>query len=194
MGAFLSACEQRSVKAERQIKAIKKARFMAKLLGQEFEGLVSSVTKFGVFVILRQFDVDGLVRLESLPGDRFEFDEENMRLVGRRSGHVIAVGDLMQIQVAAADTEEGRIDFVPAGTESPSQALARPTAGSRERVQKPALKGPRKKDFRTMFMERKEKKENRGLHFKKKDKPSSKRSPSKGNSKRLRKKRFSSGR
>lgn len=192
VGAFLSACEQRSVKAERQIKAIKKARFMSKLLGQEFQGLVSSVTRFGLFVILRQFDVDGLVRLESLPGDRFEFDEENMRLVGRSSGHVIAVGDLMQIQVAAADTEEGRIDFLPAGAD-PSQAVGR-RVGGQDRGRGQQQKGPKKKDFRTLFLEKASKKENRGLHFKKKDQSSSKRRPAKGNSKRLRKKRFSSGR
>lgn len=113
-GSFLSACEQRSVKAERQIKTIKKARFMARHLGEEFDGLITSVTRFGVFVLLRQFDVDGLVRLENLPGDRFEFDEQNMRLVGQRSGRVIALGDPMRVLVAAADQEDGRIDFMPA--------------------------------------------------------------------------------
>ncbi len=52
-GTMLSACEQRSVKAERQIQAIKKARFMVQFVGQEFEGMISSVTKFGAFVLLR---------------------------------------------------------------------------------------------------------------------------------------------
>ncbi|MGZ2912860.1 hypothetical protein AAER01_30595, partial [Pseudomonas aeruginosa] len=58
-GQVLSACEQRSVKAERQIRSVKKARFMAHRLGEEFDGVISSVTKFGIFVLLRQFDVDG---------------------------------------------------------------------------------------------------------------------------------------
>jgi ribonuclease R len=164
-GMFLSACEQRSVKAERQIKSIKKARFMSKHLGQEFEGLISSVTRFGVFVILRQFDVDGLVRLESLPGDRFEFDEKNMRLVGRRSGRVIAIGDLMKVQVAAADTEEGRIDFLPAGVEL--QVPAKPKSLS---------------EVLRVHSEQK------------KNKPPQKRGKGKSHSERLRKKRFSSGR
>jgi ribonuclease R len=73
-GSFLSSCEQRSVKAERQINAIKKARFMSQYLGEEFDGAVSSVTKFGMFVILRQFDIDGLIRLDDLPGGPFEYD------------------------------------------------------------------------------------------------------------------------
>jgi ribonuclease R len=112
-GTFLSACEQRSVKAERFIKSIKKARFMKRQLGEVFEGMVSSVTKFGVFVILRQFDVDGLVKLEDLGGDRFDFDQEQMMLVGRRSGRRIRVGDPMTVQVVAANVDEGKVDFLP---------------------------------------------------------------------------------
>lgn len=135
-GVFLSSCEQRSVKAERQIKAIKKARFMHRHLGQEFEGVVSSVTKFGLFVILRQFDIDGLVRLETLQNDRFEFDEKNMRLVGRKSGQAIRIGDLMRVIVATANIEEGRIDFVPAGFDE---------AKSRTREEKPRADRPQAK-------------------------------------------------
>src|SRR3989344_6789625 len=56
-GTWLSACEQKSAKAERQIQAIKKARFMKKMEGEEFEGIVSSVTKFGLFILLRQFNI-----------------------------------------------------------------------------------------------------------------------------------------
>jgi ribonuclease R len=111
-GTFLSACEQRSVKAERQINAIKKARFMSQHLGEEFEGSVSSVTKFGMFVILRQFDVDGLIRSDDLPGGPFELDEDTMRLVARRSGYNFSIGDTVTIQVAAADYDNGQIDFV----------------------------------------------------------------------------------
>ncbi len=111
-GSFLSSCEQRSVKAERQINAIKKARFMSKYVGEEFEGVVSSVTKFGMFVILRQFDIDGLIRLDALPGGPFEYDEDTMRLVARKSGYSFSIGDNVRIQVGAADTDNGQIDFV----------------------------------------------------------------------------------
>lgn len=111
-GTMLSACEQRSVKAERQIHAIKKARFIERHLGEEWDGIISSVTKFGVFVTLRQFDVDGLLRVEDLGGDHFTFDEENLRLVGRRSGFSYTIGDSIRIQVASADHQAGRIDFV----------------------------------------------------------------------------------
>lgn len=112
MGTVTSAAEQRSVKAERQIKSIKKARLMQAHLGEEYDGLISSVTKFGLFVLLRQFDVDGLVRVEELGGDRYDFDEEKLRLVGRKSGKSFEIGDPLRVKVAKADVELGQIDFV----------------------------------------------------------------------------------
>jgi ribonuclease R len=111
----LSAAEQRSTKAERQTQAIKKARFMEKFLGEEFDGMISSVAKFGIFVLLREYDIDGLIRLEDLGKERFEFDEENLRLVAKRSGHSYNIGDNIRIQVAAADPELGQVNFALAG-------------------------------------------------------------------------------
>jgi ribonuclease R len=111
-GTMTSAAEQRSVKAERQIKSIKKARLMQTHLGEEFDDLISSVTKFGLFVLLRQFDIDGLIRVEELGGDRYDFDEEKLRLVGRKSGRAFEIGDPIRVKVARADVEQGQIDFV----------------------------------------------------------------------------------
>ena len=112
---MLSACEQRSVKAERQFQAIKKARFMQKFVGEEFEGIISSVTKFGVFVLLRQFEVDGLIRAENLSKEKLEFDEDSLTLVGKRAGQTFAIGDVLTVQVASADPEAGQVDFQLAG-------------------------------------------------------------------------------
>lgn len=111
-GTILSAAEQRSTKAERQVQSIKKARFMQKFVGQELEGMISSVAKFGIFVLLREYDCDGLVRTDDLGDDRFEFDEENLRLFGKRSGKVFNIGDTVRIQVAAADPELGQVNFL----------------------------------------------------------------------------------
>lgn len=116
-GTILSAAEQRSVKAERQVQSIKKARFMQKFVGQEFDGMISSVAKFGIFVLLREYDIDGLVRLDDLGNDRFEFDEENLVLVAKRSGFSYNIGDAVKIQVIAADPELGQINFGLAGLE-----------------------------------------------------------------------------
>lgn len=111
-GTFLSACEQRSVKAERQLISIKKARFMKRFVGQEFEGIISSVAKFGVFVLLRQFDIDGLVKMEELGDDRFVFDDESLRLIGNRTGIRYTIGDSIRVMVANVDIEDGKIDFI----------------------------------------------------------------------------------
>lgn len=153
-GTVLSANEQRSVKAERQIQSIKKARFIQKFVGEEFEGVISSVTKFGVFVLLRQFDVDGLVKLEELGGDRFEFDEERLVLVGRRSGKSYEIGDTLRVQVAAADIQTGRIDFViptednddhAETSQNQSTQERRPIENNRERVREARVPGSGRK-------------------------------------------------
>lgn len=122
-GQMLSACEQRSTRAERQIQAIKKARYMEPHIGEEFDGMISSVTKFGVFVSLRKFEIDGLVPLEVLSGgraDQFIFDEERLRLVGKRSGQAFNLGDTIRVRVTKADPELGQVDFELASSQKKS--------------------------------------------------------------------------
>lgn len=133
-GTILSAAEQRSTKAERQVQSIKKARFMEKFVGQEFDGMISSVAKFGVFVLLRQYDIDGLIRLDDLGGDRFEYDEENLRLVARKSGFAYSIGDAIRIQVAAADPELGQINFVV--TQEGRQSIEKAARSNDKPIQK----------------------------------------------------------
>ncbi|MBC7743180.1 MAG: ribonuclease R [Bdellovibrionaceae bacterium] len=111
-GTWLSATEQKAAKAERQIQAIKKARFMQKMVGDTFEGIISSVTKFGVFVLLRQFNIDGLIRLDDLGKEKFEFDEENLTLSAKRSGFSYTMGDPLNVTVSLVDIEQGQINFV----------------------------------------------------------------------------------
>jgi ribonuclease R len=115
---WLSSTEQRAVKAERTIIAIKKARLMKQYLGNEFVGIVSSVTKFGIFVSIRQLEVEGLVHIENLsknPNSKWEFDEEKLILFERKSGKRYQLGDEVTIQVAATNVMDGKIDFVLSG-------------------------------------------------------------------------------
>lgn len=112
-GTWLSACEQKAAKAERQIQAIKKARFMLKMVGESYDGLISSVTKFGFFVLLREFNIDGLVRLDDLSSsDKWEFNEENLTLTARRSGFSYKMGDMVRVTVSLVDVEQGQINFL----------------------------------------------------------------------------------
>jgi ribonuclease R len=108
---MLSSCEQRSVKCERQFYSIKKARFMQQFVGKDFQGLISSVAKFGIFVLLREYDIDGLVKLENLGNDKWVFDEDNLKLVGQRSKQVYALGNWVNVKVTNVDVELGQIDF-----------------------------------------------------------------------------------
>jgi ribonuclease R len=125
-GTMLSACEQRSVKAERQVVGIKKARFMEQFINKEMDGIISSVTKFGVFVLLRGYEVDGLVRLADL-GAGYEFDDEHLRLVARGSGHSYSIGDAIKIIVTEVDINAGQVNFSLA-----DKPKAKDTRGPRE--------------------------------------------------------------
>ena len=133
---FLSACEQRSVKAERQLISIKKSRFMTQFVGQTFDGVISSVTKFGVFVLLRQFDVDGLVKIEELGDDRFVFDEETLKLIGKRSGLVYSIGDSLRVLVSGTDSLQGRIDLTLALSEDEEGKDVREESRGQKKKQK----------------------------------------------------------
>ena len=139
---MLSSCEQRSTKAERQLISIKKARFISKFVGEEFDGVISSVVKFGVFVLLRTYDVDGLVKVEALGDDYWVFDDENLRLSGKRTGMEYRIGDQIRIQVASVDVEMGRIEFVLAeGEESEGSEGAEKAPSSRPTPNKKSGRG-----------------------------------------------------
>ncbi len=111
-GTLLSGAEQRAIKAERQVVAIKKARFLEDRIGQNFSGIVSGVTKFGLFVLLRQFGIDGLIKVENLGNEFFEFHEENLMLRGQKTGRIYKLGDPLSVLVTAVDTVDGKIDFL----------------------------------------------------------------------------------
>lgn len=108
---YLSSCEQRSVKAERKVKSIKKARFAEKLLGEDFEGSITSVARFGIFVTLDQYPLEGMVRIGDLGQDYFVYNEELLALVGERSGKQYKLGDRVKVKVAQVNTEDGFIDL-----------------------------------------------------------------------------------
>lgn len=170
-GTMLSATEQRATKSERQFVSIKKARLMNKYLGKEFDGMISSVTKFGVFVLLREFEVDGLIRTEALAKEQLLFDEDNLALVGKRSGVRFQIGDQIRIRVVSAEIEDGKIDFEPA--DRPSRSALTPydrshrqdrgTKFSKERGKKGGNRKP-SRDQKNSSEKTHQKKERDGRH------------------------------
>jgi ribonuclease R len=111
MGTVLSAAEQRAVKAERKVVSVKKARFFESHVGEEFDGYISSIVKFGAFVTLREFPLDGLIKLDEIGDDHFVYDEETWTLRGRKTGKTFRVGDKVRIKVLNVDISDGKIDF-----------------------------------------------------------------------------------
>lgn len=110
IATMTSACEQRSVKAERQLKDIKKARFIRKHLGEEMEGIVCGITNFGLFVKLKLYDIEGLIHINRLNG-KWKFEESLLELKSKHSGQRFKMGDFVVIQVLASNIDTGQIDF-----------------------------------------------------------------------------------
>ena len=117
-GLFLSERERKAVTAEREVTERLQVRYMAKHLGEEFDGIVSGVAGFGLFVELLDSFISGGVPLADLTDDFYEIDEKNHRLQGKRTGRRIGIGDLIRVKVAAVNIERRRIDFAPVWSEA----------------------------------------------------------------------------
>ncbi|MFI2856264.1 ribonuclease R [Paenibacillus sp. JSM ZJ436] len=102
--------ERVAVDAERDTEALKKAEYMLDKVGEEFEGMISSVTSFGMFIELEN-TVEGLIRLSALSDDYYHFDERHMLLIGERTSKMFRIGDEVKVRVANVNMEEHTIDF-----------------------------------------------------------------------------------
>jgi len=107
--------------AERESVDLKKVEYMERHLGDEFSGTVSGVTSFGIFVLLDNIFVDGLVHVNSMTDDYYIFHPDRYMLVGERSDRTFRLGDRLEIQVARVDKEELFIDFTIVGSEKASR-------------------------------------------------------------------------
>jgi len=113
--AYLSSEREKvATEIEREFDDLYKTKYMKKHLGDEYEGVVSGITKFGMYVKL-QNTVEGLVTLASLEDDYYIHDEKNMRLVGERTNKVYDIGKKVKVQVVRADEMMHQIDFVIVG-------------------------------------------------------------------------------
>jgi ribonuclease R len=110
-GLHCSANERRADEASRDVEAWLKCKYMHEHLGEEYSGIVSSVTSFGIFVTLDAMYVEGLVHITELGGDYYRFDEARQELRGERTGMRYAIGTRLQVQVSRVDLDGRRIDF-----------------------------------------------------------------------------------
>lgn len=103
--------EKRAADAERASIKYKQVEFMQSMLGQKFEGIVSGVTEWGIFVEIVETKCEGMIRLMDLEDDFYDFDEKNYRVIGRRNKRIITLGDKLTVLVAKTDIDRRTIDL-----------------------------------------------------------------------------------
>lgn len=112
LGVHTSFCERRADDASRDMENWLKTYYMRDKVGEVFEGKISGMTSFGIFVTLDGIHIDGLVHISDLGEDYFNFRPEIMAIEGERSGIRFNMGDRVAVRVARADLDDGKIDFV----------------------------------------------------------------------------------
>ena len=115
MAADSSFAERSAMEVEREVVDLYRAFFLRDRVGDVFDGVISGVMGFGVFVVVDEPFVEGLVRVEALSDDYYVFDEASARLVGRRSGRTFALGDSVRVEVQSVSVVRRKIDFALAG-------------------------------------------------------------------------------
>ncbi|WP_075982873.1 ribonuclease R [Bacillus massilinigeriensis] len=105
-----SKMERRSVEAERETDELKKAEYMVDKIGEEYDGIISSVTNFGMFVELPN-TIEGLVHVSYMTDDYYRYDERHFAMIGERTGHVYRIGDEITVRVVNVNKDERSIDF-----------------------------------------------------------------------------------
>ena len=110
-GEHFSQTERRADEGSRSVTTWLKCHYMQQHLGDEFIGIVSAVTEFGLFVTLKDLYVDGMIHISQLGDDFFIYDQASQNLIGQNRGQVFGLGDEVKIQVAGVNLEERKIDF-----------------------------------------------------------------------------------
>ena len=106
-----SAMEQTAASAERASIKYKQVEFMSERIGQVFEGVISGVTEWGLYVEINENKCEGMIPMRDLGNDYYEFDEKNYCLIGRRFHRKFSLGDPVKIKVARANLEKKQLDF-----------------------------------------------------------------------------------
>ena len=142
LGEHCSMSERRADEATRDVENWLKCEYMQDHVGDQFEGVIASVTNFGFFVRLNELHIDGLVHISGLQNDYYHYDANRQRLVGERFGRSYRIGDAITICVAAVNLDDRQIDFVLPEQAGQRNASGRnkPKSNSGREQDKPAKK------------------------------------------------------
>lgn len=113
LGVITSAHERRAEEATRDVEAWLKCEYMENHVGEEFSGVITGVTNFGLFVQITEMQIDGLVHVTSLANDYYHYEPGSQRLVGERTRKAYSLGEAMRVRVHRVDLDTRRIDFRP---------------------------------------------------------------------------------
>jgi ribonuclease R len=122
LAAIADACsdtERRAAEAERELVEWKKARFMEDRVGDEFAAMIISTTRFGFFVELETMFIEGLVPIDTLPGDRYMYHENTHKIIGQRTRRQFSIGDQVKVRLDRVDTLERKLQFALVEPERP---------------------------------------------------------------------------
>ena len=112
IGKAISYTERRSESAERELRQVKVLELLEKQVGEEFKGVVTGITNFGLFIQIQTYLIDGLTRYDNLMDDWWEVDAKAGMIRGERSKQVIRIGDVVRIQIARVDLPRRELDLV----------------------------------------------------------------------------------
>lgn len=154
LGDHCSMTERRADDATREVADWLKCEFMQDHVGEEFDGVISSVTGFGLFVRINDLFIDGLVHISTLDNDYYQFDVSRQRLIGENSGMIYRLGDRVRVNVVAVSLAQKQIDFALVSSQRKSrragktdkeknkqfQRLAKPRSESGKQKKSPARK------------------------------------------------------
>lgn len=129
-----SESERRAAEAERELVEWKKVKFMIDKVGDEFAAMIISTTRFGFFVELEELFIEGLVPLDTLPGDRYLYHENVRKIIGERSRRQFSIGDKVRVRLDRVDGVEKKLQFSVVG----------PAGGPAKRPEKTPLKSAHK--------------------------------------------------
>jgi ribonuclease R len=145
MGEHSSMTERRADDATREVQAWLKCEYLQEHVGDEFDGVISAVTSFGLFVELQDLYIEGLVHITALPGDYYKFDAAHQRLLGERSGRSFQLGGRVRVQVARVDLDDKKIDLELVGSKPPRKAKGQKSPTPKKGTNKPAKGKSRRK-------------------------------------------------
>ena len=131
LGAHCSAGERRSEAAEGELRQVLVLQLLEGKIGESFEGVLTGVTNFGVFVQLRRLLIEGLIRLEDLGDDWWEVDARTGQVRGQTSGRRIRIGDVLEVRVAGVDVARRQLNLVPSREQPQGAKKGRRSRGPR---------------------------------------------------------------